>query len=148
MLQVAILSSVSSFAKEFERCCREYESLHIATAWCGNPDHVLPYSHLEGFRGKISATVGISFNHTHPDAFEFLRDLKADVRVFRDGADLFHPKLYFFSSGKRVAIFIGSSKLTYSGFYNNVEPARRRWAAGNRAPVVVENQGRGRRVRA
>lgn len=121
MLQITFLSTATSLAGEFERCCREYESLDLATAWCGDPSHVLPYLHLESFKGSVRATVGRSFNHTHPDAFEFLRKLGADLRVFRDGAELFHPKLYVFSSGKRKAIFVGSSNLTYSGFYCNEE---------------------------
>ena len=121
MLRVTILASPLDLAKEFERCCHEYTSVHIATAWMGNPHHVLPYSHLENFGGEISATIGVSFHHTHPDSIELLRTLKADVRIFRDTADLFHPKLYLFSAGQKAAVFIGSSNLTYSGFYVNIE---------------------------
>ena len=121
MMKISILSDPFNFAKEFERCCHEYKSINIAAAWIGNPDDVLPYSYLERFRGKMNVTIGTSFSHTHPDAIEFLLDLKADLRIFRDGPNLFHPKIYFFSSGPKVAIFIGSSNLTYSGFYDNIE---------------------------
>lgn len=121
MLRVTILSTPRRFANEFERCCGEYKTLCIAAAWCGNPRHCLPYSYLETLRGRIIATIGTSFNHTHPDSIELLRSLKADVRIFRDGPNLFHPKLYSFSSGHRIALFIGSSNLTYSGFFDNIE---------------------------
>lgn len=93
----------------------------MAVAWCGNPDHTLPYKHLENFKGSIRAIVGIAFNHTHPDAIEWFNDIAADIRIFRDDADLFHPKVYLFRDKQRYALFIGSSNLTYGGFYTNCE---------------------------
>jgi hypothetical protein len=65
--------------------------------------------------------VGTSFSHTHPDGREFLRALKADLRIFKDDLALFHPKVYLFSSADNVALFVGSSNLTFSGFYANTE---------------------------
>jgi hypothetical protein len=123
MLDTVILSSSSSFPLEFERCCNDYGKLHIATAWCGNPDkgYGLPFTHLKRFKGKITATVGRAFDQTHPDGIEFFRTRKADLRIFRDGAVLFHPKVYMFSSAGRVALFVGSSNFTFSGFYANAE---------------------------
>ncbi len=41
--------------------------------------------------------------------------------MFKQNTDLFHPKLYLFTSDDKIALFIGSSNLTYSGFYCNVE---------------------------
>ena len=92
-------------------------------AWCGNPKqgYGLPFNYLQGFKGKITATVGTAFNQTHPDGIEFLQKLKADLRVFKDDGALFHPKVYLFSSADSVALFIGSSNLTFSGFYANAE---------------------------
>jgi len=121
MLHLTVLTSAAAMMREFGRCCRRYSAVHIASAWCGDPDKELPYSHLEGFNGKITATIGASFNQTHPEAIALLRSLKADVRIFRDEVALFHPKLYLFSSGKQVALFVGSLNLTYSGFTSNIE---------------------------
>lgn len=123
MLDTLILSSSTSFTREFERCCREYGHLHIATAWCGNPEkgYGLPFTHIKRFKGKITATVGRAFDQTHPDGIEFFRAHKADLRVFKDGAVLFHPKVYLFSAAGRVALFVGSSNFTFSGFYANAE---------------------------
>ena len=73
-----------------------------------------PFTHLERFKGKIVATVGTAFDQTHPDGLEFFRTLKADLRIFKDDAVLFHPEVYLFSSASRVAIFVGSSNLTFS----------------------------------
>ncbi|MBV9304453.1 MAG: DUF5615 family PIN-like protein [Acidobacteriaceae bacterium] len=121
VLKTTILSNPESFTREFERCCRAYTSLHIATAWCGDPRFVLPYAHLESMRGRIKATIGMSFNYTHPDALDLLKKFEADLRVFNKNTTLFHPKVYFFSSGERGALFVGSSNLTYAGFYCNAE---------------------------
>src|SRR5450432_827699 len=121
MLKLTVFTSAQQFAQEFERCCKAYTALNFAAAWLGDPKHVLPYAHLKEFKGSIIATVGRSFNSTHPDGLELLRDLKVDLRIFRDDADLFHPKVYLFSAGSRIALFVGSSNLTYSGFYANVE---------------------------
>jgi len=123
MLSTLILTSSSILTREFERCCREYSQLHIATAWCGNPEkgYGLPFMHLKRFKGKITATVGRAFDQTHPDGIEFFRARKADLRVFRDSAILFHPKVYLFSAAGSVALFVGSSNFTFSGFYANAE---------------------------
>jgi hypothetical protein len=94
----------------------------VAVAWCGNPAYTLPYGHLDEFRGQIHATVGISFNRTHPDAIAwFMEQDRVRLRVVRDDKDLFHPKVYLFSRGDAYALIVGSSNLTYAGFYKNVE---------------------------
>lgn len=118
---VKVLSASDEFAKEFERCCHDYKSLHIAVAWCGDPKQTLPYKHLSDFKGDISATVGYSFNQTHPDAIEWLLDKASAIRMFRREKGLFHPKVYLFSDGDHYALFSGSSNLTYGGFYENFE---------------------------
>jgi HKD family nuclease len=116
-----VLCTVEALSAEFQRCCRDYDSLHIAVAWCGDPKHILPYKHLEDFKGKIVCTVGVSFNQTHPDAIAWLMRAHADVRIFRKQSGLFHPKVFLFATGDRYALFAGSSNLTYSGFYRNRE---------------------------
>jgi hypothetical protein len=110
-----------NFKAEFTRCCQEYNALKIAVAWCGNPNQIWPYKFLENFTGDLKAIVGIAFNHTHPDAIEWFLDIGADISVFTDDAGLFHPKIYLFRNQQRYALFIGSSNLTYGGFYANYE---------------------------
>lgn len=121
MRKSCVIESGNSFSIEFARCCREYRTLSIAVAWCGNPNQTLPYKLLEDFNGNVKAIVGIAFNHTHPDAIEWFIDIGADIRVFKDDANLFHPKVYLFRNQQRFALFIGSSNLTYGGFYTNYE---------------------------
>jgi len=121
MLTICIISSLEKLAEEFERCCNQYRNLHIASAWSGNPEHVLPYSFVESVGGTITVTLGTSFSHTHPDAIKFFIERRADLRLFREDVGLFHPKVYLFEKGNKVATFIGSSNLTFSGFFENVE---------------------------
>jgi len=123
MFSTVILSSLSTFTREFERCCREYSKLHIATASCGDPGRGdgLPFTHLQNFDGKIVATVGTTFAQTHPDGIKFLSALTTNLRIFKNNNLVFHPKVYLFSSAARAAVFVGSSNLTFSGFYKNAE---------------------------
>lgn len=133
-----VLSRPLSFAEEFGRCCGQYDRLDLAVAWCGNPKRKLPYEHLNNFYGTIVATIGTSFNHTHPDAIEWLNSMKVDLRVFRDSRELFHPKVYLFTTKERYALFVGSSNLTYDGFYSNVEVnslVEGEFAAGENADI-------------
>lgn len=90
-------------------------------AWCGNPSQTLPYKLLNRFGGQVIATLGVAFHHTHPDAIEWLNGIGADVRIFKDNGDLFHPKVYLFRKQHRYALFVGSSNFTYGGFYANHE---------------------------
>lgn len=122
MNKTNLLLTTGLFTQEFVRCCNEYEFLRVAVAWCGDPKHDLPYKHLKEFQGALSIIVGISFNQTHPDAIEWLlKQKKTKVRVFKDDSRLFHPKVYIFTNSKKYALFIGSSNLTYGGFYKNWE---------------------------
>jgi hypothetical protein len=95
----------------------------MASAWCGDPLHVLPYSYLTSGEEDLNVEVimGVSFNQTHPDAIRFFRDNGFDVKVFRVELNLFHPKFYLFTKGNKFALFTGSSNFTYSGFFKNEE---------------------------
>lgn len=116
-----ILTGSRSFAAEFRRCCAEYDSLSFAAAWCGDPARVLPFRYLDKLGHKITATVGVSFNDTHPDAIAWLIKAGANLRIYRDGLGLFHPKVYLFQTDKKFSLFVGSSNFTHAGFYTNTE---------------------------
>jgi len=118
-----IILDKASFASEFERCCNQYSILKIACAWCGDPSHILPYSYLTSTENnlKVEIVMGVAFNQSHPDAIQFFIDNKINVRIFNTAINLFHPKCYLFKEKSKIALFIGSSNFTYSGFYNNTE---------------------------
>ena len=53
----AIILDKSAFASEFERCCNQYSSLKMASAWCGDPSHILPYSYLTSSENKLNVEI-------------------------------------------------------------------------------------------
>ena len=112
----------SSFGAEVERCCNQYSFLQMACAWCGDPALVLPYSYLTlSDNLTVEVIMGVSFNHSHPDAIHFFINKGINVRIFNPAINLFHPKFYLFKDKKQFALFVGSSNFTYSGFYINTE---------------------------
>jgi hypothetical protein len=122
-MNVAMILDKTSFASEFERCCNQYTSLKMASAWCGDPSHILPYSYLTSSENKLNVEVivGVTFNQTHPDAIQYFLYNGIGVRIFKIEINLFHPKFYLFRDNNKFALFVGSSNFTYSGFYNNTE---------------------------
>jgi hypothetical protein len=123
IMNEAIILDKTSFASEFERCCNQYSSLKMASAWCGDPSHILPYSYLTPSENKLNVEiiVGVTFNQTHPDAIQYFLANGIEVRIFKVEINLFHPKFYLFKDKNKFALFVGSSNFTYSGFYNNTE---------------------------
>lgn len=122
MTKMRVLDN-ESFGAEFERCCNEYSSLDIATAWCGDPSRTLPYAYLAPEKNelKISLTMGVYFNQSHPESIRYFIDSGIDIKIFKNELALFHPKIYLFKNNNKAALFIGSSNFTYCGFYNNIE---------------------------
>lgn len=116
-----VLVTSQSLVSEFGRCCEEYSALHIAVAWCGDPKQASVFKLLKRFGENLTATIGIAFCHTHPDAIAWLRRNNANVSVFRGDEPLFHPKVFLFTDGNRYAAFVGSSNLTRGGFHGNAE---------------------------
>jgi hypothetical protein len=115
--------------------------VHVAVAWCGNPKHGqgYPYKYFAEFKGKITITIGESFNQTHEDGIRFFLDRHANVRIFRRELGLFHPKVYLFSKAGKITLFIGSSNFTASGFNKNAEINLLLEGKGNaRIPILVE----------
>lgn len=116
-----VLTASQALLTEFGRCCEEYALLHVCVAWCSSPKHAPVFKLLKRFSDKLTATIGISFYHTHPDAIKWFQRRHANVRVFRGDEILFHPKVFLFTTGERYAAFVGSSNLTHGGFHANVE---------------------------
>ena len=116
-----VLGTASQFMTEFQRCSRDYTSLDIAVAWCGNPRTTIPHQLLEPLGSNLRALVGVSFHHTHPDAIKWLMEPGADLRIVKGSGPVFHPKIYLFRKGNTYALFVGSSNFIYSGFSQNHE---------------------------
>ncbi len=119
MKRIEILSTTDAFRTTFKDCCQRYDHLDMYVAWVGNPGNSFPLSYLEEL-SSVHAVVGIAFAQSNPDGIAYLMQLDENLRIAKE-SKLFHPKVYVFSSSDSVAILIGSSNLTYSGFYENIE---------------------------
>lgn len=68
----------------------------------------------------ITFYVGIDERVTSKEALELLLELNIETYVYNSDNYIFHPKIYLFE-GDRNRIIIGSSNLTKSGLFYNVE---------------------------
>lgn len=114
-----LISNQKVFTEEFERCSKEYSSIEIYTAWVGNPNNIIPYCYLDNLQ-KVKVYLGIAFNQSSPEGIQELLNGKHDVRIVKS-LETYHPKLYFFKQGEKLALLMGSSNFTYSGFTANFE---------------------------
>ncbi len=119
MKEIKFLVSLDELQTEFRRCCKDYTHLEMYVAWVGNPKNIIPYIYLESLQ-VVKVFVGIAFDQSSPDGIQHLIDSKCKV-VIVNTKETYHQKLYFFSSKEKVALIMGSSNFTYSGFSENVE---------------------------
>ena len=83
-------------------------STHIANA----------KDHLE----DITIVTGIDQKGTSKDALESLMELNIKSYVFYQPSNpIFHPKIYFFEGKERSELIVGSSNLTATGLFSNIE---------------------------
>jgi hypothetical protein len=114
-------------AETFERCCKEYEELFFASAFCWWSRGTLLNSSFRSLN-SITAVLG-PIESGEQDARIGFRELAnamvADgkkVHVHEFQQPQFHPKLYVFRrSDKSGALIIGSSNFTNRAFCKNEE---------------------------
>lgn len=72
--------------------------------------------------GDIRLYVGVDMHGTSKEALQLLLDLGIPTYiVYSSNRIVYHPKIYAFESANRLKLLIGSSNLTVSGLYQNVE---------------------------
>lgn len=102
-----------------KRLIRSYNSFHWAVAWATeSPISAELLQHSEKIKQLI---IGIDFDHTSPALLRQLMPLKAVRVADSQGKGTFHPKVYGFVDGDRVAVLIGSSNFTRGGTFANEE---------------------------
>jgi hypothetical protein len=118
-----------TFAETFERCCKDFDQLFFASAYCSWPQGSLLNSPLRSL-DSITAVLAPLQNGGQDDPrtgfIELARAMKEDGKTVHihefEQSQLFHPKLYVFrGSDKSGAIIIGSSNFTRSAFSYNEE---------------------------
>jgi hypothetical protein len=118
------------FGKEFISNIKKYDSLEIASGYFGVAlvnkirDDLLAIAK----RGYCRILVGMIFNEGVSKAQkQTLEDLNADLKNINPDSGVFvtiqqyHGKVYKFKKGHEEKIYVGSSNLSDSGFYDNYE---------------------------
>jgi len=118
-----------TFAETFERCCRDFDKLFFASAYCSWPQGSLLNSSLRRL-DSITAILAPPQSGGQDDPrtgfMELARAMEDDGKEVHlhefQQSQPFHPKLYVFrGSDKSGAIIIGSSNFTRSAFSYNEE---------------------------
>jgi HKD family nuclease len=71
---------------------------------------------------SIAIVTGIDQKGTSKEALEALLELEIDAYIFyQPSSTIFHPKIYLFEGNDKSELIIGSSNLTSSGLFSNIE---------------------------
>jgi HKD family nuclease len=71
---------------------------------------------------NLSLIVGIDQEGTSKEALEEILNLNIDSYIFyQTEAPIFHPKIYLFEGDKEIKLIVGSSNLTGTGLFRNIE---------------------------
>jgi hypothetical protein len=99
----------------------EHDEFHWAVAWAWHPDMVKRlFAHRAKFR---NVTFGVAFSQTDPDVVDALVGVANGYVATKFKGGTYHPKVYGFRTGKRVAAIVGSANFTGGGLGNNLEAA-------------------------
>ena len=78
--------------------------------------------------GDIRLYVGVDMHGTSKEALQLLLDLEIPTYiVYSSNRIVYHPKIYAFENEDNLKLLIGSSNLTVSGLYQNVEASVVLW---------------------
>lgn len=123
----------NTYASDHERLikrllssAKRFDCMVAFARWSGF--HLLDGMLLKRLKRGMHARfiVGLDFYHTDPQVLRRLLSLSRshDVEVFvgtTEGLCTFHPKLYRFDDGARIALVVGSANLTRGGLSHNYE---------------------------
>jgi hypothetical protein len=103
------------------RYMEEYEEFHWAVAWAAHPNMAKElFAHRSKFR---NVTFGVAFSQTAPDVVDALVGVDHGYIATRFEGGTYHPKVYCFRTGRRVAALVGSANFTGGGLGANLEAA-------------------------
>jgi HKD family nuclease len=107
--------------RALSRLMKEHDQFHWAVAWGGG---TVLAKELIAQSDKIRQVVfGIAFSQTDPDLIDKLVGRRNCYVATKFKGGTFHPKVYCFQSGDRVAAIIGSANFTRGGMGPNLEAA-------------------------
>lgn len=116
-IKVTFLTQAKAQAEliELTRTC---ESMEWAVAWA-TPNLLVDEALLRGEK-FAHLIIGTHLYQTHPEVLEQFSALET-ARVIPPTGDLFHPKVYLFTTGASVKAVVGSHNLTDAAMNRNVE---------------------------
>lgn len=98
-------------------------SAFVAFASVGGINQILP--NLKKFlerKGIVKLFIGVDLHGTSKEALDLLLDEKIpSYIVYSPNRVVYHPKIYAFEGEAQYYVIVGSSNLTASGLYQNVE---------------------------
>jgi len=98
-----------------------YDEFHWAVAWGTQVDLS---EHLFAHRAKFrNVTFGVAFSQTDPAIVDALVGVANGYVATKFAGGTYHPKVYGFRSGRRVAAIVGSANFTHGGLGKNLEAA-------------------------
>ena len=103
------------------RCIDEYDEFHWAVAWGAHAEMAKRlFAHRAKFR---NVTFGVAFSQTDPEVVDALVGVVNGYVATKFTGGTYHPKVYGFRSGRRVAAIVGSANFTGGGLGRNLEAA-------------------------
>ncbi|MEQ8251542.1 MAG: phospholipase D family protein [Oceanibaculum nanhaiense] len=112
------LLDAAATARRLKRLITDFDEIHIAVAWGYNGK--LADLLLQNSQKFAAVTFGIDFFHTSPDLIDRLINVH-NTYVARGEGPTFHPKIYFFTKGKKAEAIVGSANFTNGGLGKNHE---------------------------
>lgn len=107
--------------RKLRRLMDEHDEFHWAVAWGSHGDMT---RRLLANRAKFrNVTFGVAFSQTDPGLVSALVGVPHSYVATRFAGGTYHPKVYGFRSGSRVAAIIGSANFTGGGLGKNLEAA-------------------------
>ncbi len=101
------------------RLMDDYDEFHWAVAWGTDNSLCTPLLNRSAKFGAV--TFGLAFAQTDPDLVEALIDVPGSYVVTAFPGGTYHPKVFAFRSGDRMAAVVGSANFTRGGLGNNLE---------------------------
>ncbi len=98
----------------------------------------------ERFR-SLNLIVGVDQHGTSKEALEEIHKLDINSYVFYQKENpIFHPKIYLFEGERECRLIVGSSNLTATGLFSNIESSmvsefRRKDVIGERVLIEIRN---------
>lgn len=133
LMQVSFLTQAHAQASLID-LTKRCDSMEWAVAWA-TPNGLID----EAFRRREKFNhfvIGTHLYQTHPEVLERFAPVPT-LRVMPPTGDLFHPKVYIFTSGDLVQAVVGSHNLTHAAMNRNVE-ASMMFVGSKDDPALVE----------